>query len=92
MDLYKQLKERQETQALNIEVLQTVLNKAVMRECLINLVTVRSLPLLIVEWNEFHAFYHLLNPEVDIPLSHNTLRSWIQTSFLYKKDIVRKTL
>jgi hypothetical protein len=81
--------------AFDSEILKKSIDTTVIRQCLIDLVTVRSLPLSVVEWSEFHTFCRALNPEAYqsvIPSSHNTMVSWIKDSFIIKKDLVRKTL
>jgi len=93
--LYDKLKVEHATKDFDSELYKKAIDLAAFRECLVNLVVVRSLPLSIVEWDEFHILCRSLNPEFsrnEIPLSHNTLASWIKTSFCEKKDVVRRTL
>jgi hypothetical protein len=96
LELYANLKVQQGTKPLDDELLKAAINKAAIKQCLIDLVVVRSLSLSIIEWPEFHAFCRALNPEIDsvtaLPTSHNTITSWIEESFLQKKDLVRKSL
>jgi hypothetical protein len=95
--LYDNLKAKNQTQALqefDSELLQRVINRDAVKQCLVDMIVVQCLPLSIVERDEFRRFCLSLNPEANtlIPSSHNTIKSWIQQSFDSKKDIVRKTL
>jgi hypothetical protein len=94
-DLYEDLKEKNATSGFDEKILKRTIHDDVFKQCLIDLVTVRCLPLSIVEWQEFHTLCRALNPESDsivIPTSHNTMRRWVEESFSSKKDITRKTL
>src|SRR5207249_2339473 len=74
--------------------LQNALDKEAITAALISLITVRNLPLRLVEWPEFHVFCRVLNPEVDgfITTAHSEVSKMIQASWCSQKDIVRKKL
>jgi hypothetical protein len=94
LELYDTLRGKIETKQLDSKLLQRVIDKDAIKQCLVDLIVVQCLPLNCVERPEFHRFCLSLNPEARtmIPSSHNTIKSWIEQSFDSKKDIVRKTL
>ena len=62
-DLYKQLKGANGTSEFDEEILQQAINQQAFKQCLIDLVVVRSLSLSILSWPEFHMLCKALNPK-----------------------------
>lgn len=83
-----------QTQQLDVQVLQKVLDKDVIDEALVTLIVVRDLPFCIVEWPEFHAFFQVLNPEVksNIITTQSEVAKKVEKLWLSHKDVVRKKL
>jgi hypothetical protein len=83
-----------QTQQLDVQVLQKVLDKDVIDEALVTLIVVRDLPFCIVEWPEFHAFFRVLNPEAksNIITTHSEVAKKVEKLWLSHKDVVRKKL
>jgi hypothetical protein len=92
--LYQQLKQANETSTFDEKILQQAIDRDTFKQCLIDLVIVRSLSLSILTWPEFHMLCKALNPGsiASIPTSHQTMRNWIQESYHIKKDLVRRTV
>ena len=92
--LYKQLKKINRTLEFNEAILHQAINQQAFKQCLIDLVVVRSLSLSIVAWPEFHMLCRALNPKsiISIPKTPQTMRNWIKESFHTRKDLVRKTV
>jgi hAT family C-terminal dimerisation region len=76
------------------KILEEFLQQDVIDEALIRLLTVRRLPLRLLEWPEFHAFCQTLNPYASSYLnqSHSALPKKIEKSFERAKVIVRSQL
>lgn len=83
-----------QTQQLDVQVLQKVLDKDVIDEALVTMIVVGNLPFRIVERPEFHAFCQVLSPEVkgNITTAHSEVAKKIEKSWLSHKDLVRKKL
>jgi hypothetical protein len=77
--LYQQLKQANETSTFDEKILQQAIDRDTFKQCLIDLVIVRSLSLSILTWPEFHMLCKALNPGsiASIPISHQTMRNWI---------------
>src|SRR3954471_11988555 len=91
-ELYIQLRTTNQSREVDSLALHNALDKEAITAALISLITVRNLPLRLVEWPEFHVFCRVLNPEVDgfITTAHSEVSKMIQASWYSQKDIVRK--
>ena len=83
-----------QTEELNTQVLQKILNQDIINEALVSLIVVRNLSFCFVEWPEFHAFCQVLNPKSADYLitAHSTVPKLIERSWQAQKDIVRTKL
>ncbi|EED18402.1 conserved hypothetical protein [Talaromyces stipitatus ATCC 10500] len=83
-----------QTQEIDTQVLQKVLDKDMINEALVSLIVARNLPFNVVEWPEFHVFCRLLNPEADnfITTAHSEIAKKIEQSYESQKDTIRKIL
>lgn len=92
--LYVRATSTDQTQQLDVQVLQKALDKDVIDEALVTLIVVQDLPFSIVEWPEFHAFCQVLNPEVkgNIITTHSEVIEKVEKLWLSHKDVLRKKL
>ena len=92
--LYIRAKSSDQTQQVDTQVLQSILNQDVIDEALISLIVVRNLSFRLVEWPEFHALCRVLNPESYdyIITSHSSVPKRIERSWQTQRDVVRKKL
>src|SRR5271170_1994853 len=92
--LYQKAEASDQTKNFDTYMLQKILNKDLINEALVSLITVRNLSFRMVEWPEFRILCQLLNPESDncITTAHSEIRKMIYNSWQSKQDIVRKKL
>jgi len=81
-DLYLKASSQNKTEELDLEVLQTVLNKEVINKALITLIIIQNLPFWMVEWPEFYILLQLINPKVDghVTTAHSAVSKKIYNS------------
>ena len=92
--LYVKAESCGQTSELDTKVFQKHLDRDVVFEALLSLITVRSLPFRIVEWPEFHAFCRVLNPESKsaLTVTHSHIRKKLEDSWISNQDIIRRKL
>jgi hypothetical protein len=79
---------------LQTTIFETVLNKDLIRQCLVRLIIQQRLPFRFVESSAFHALVQALNPAAAqfVPLSHNTIRQEIFKYWTTQKDLLQKEI
>lgn len=92
--LYNQAAVANQTSNLDAQIVKKVLNKEVINEALVSLITVHRLSFWLVESDEFHTFCKALNPQAttEIISSHSEVAKKITSSWLLQKHVVRKRL
>jgi hypothetical protein len=92
--LYLKAASSGQTQGIDTQAFQRILNQDIIDEALALLIVVRNLPFHLVEWPEFHTFCQVLNPESKsyIITAHSSIPRRIEQSWQAQKDIVRKKL
>jgi hypothetical protein len=76
------------------QVLQKALDKTVVIEALVQLVTVRNLPYNCSQWPELHALLMAVNPTAEnvINVSHSSIQRLVSNSYSIHKVILQKKL
>ena len=92
--LYLKVEESGQTQEINTQVFRKYLNLDAIKEALVSLIVVRSLPFRLVEWPEFHVLCQLLNPEAKgvMTTAYSTVSNLLNESWTTHKDVVRRKL
>jgi hypothetical protein len=92
--LYIRAESSGQTQQIDTQVLQKILNQDAIDEALVSLIVVRNLSFRLVESPEFHALCRVLNPESYgyIITAHSSVPKKIERSWQAQKDVVRKKL